>query len=59
MATLGELSMVIHDQEVLALVEELPVNSEDKVATLGELSMVIHDQEVSVLVEQLPVNSED
>ncbi len=26
--------MVIHDKEVLALVEELPVNSEDEVAAL-------------------------
>ncbi len=51
--------MVIHDKESLALVEELPVNSEDKVATLGELSMVIHDKEVLALVEELPVNFKD
>jgi hypothetical protein len=51
--------MVIHDKEVLALVEELPVNSEDEVAALGELPMVIHDKEVLALLEELPVNSED
>ncbi len=42
---LGELPMVIHDKEVSALVEELPVNSEDEVLALGELPMVIHDKE--------------
>ncbi len=57
--SLGELPVVIHDKEVLALVEELPVNSEDKVAALGELPAVIHDKEVLALVEELPVNSED
>ncbi len=48
--------MVIHDKEA-ALVEELPVNSEDEVAALGELPMVIHDKEVPALVEKLSVNS--
>ncbi len=59
MAVSGELPMVIPDKEVSALVEELPVNSEDEMAALGELSMVIHDKEVSALGEELPVNSED